>query len=144
MKNKLIPLHVLAVAVVINVYAFILRHPVEFGSCDKLYLFNGKKTCVDNIYYSLGEPLQIYGLSLLVISITLFFLKKTVIHAWWKFGITWTVLTAIFVYKAPTYGHPFFPIEKGTVSLFMAGLFILISLILIIRKSRQLRKENGI
>jgi hypothetical protein len=141
MKNKLLPLYILTIAILLNVGAFVLRSPLEFGFCEKIYTFNGYDGCLDKIDLEIGEPLQIYALALFVISVALFFVDKKVFLSWAKFGAVWTFLTAIFVYKSPTYGHPFFPIEKGTVSLFMAVLFILISLILIIYGSRRSSKQ---
>jgi len=78
---------------------------------------------------------------LFLFSVITYRMKEVVINRWLKFVYIWVPLTVILVFLAPEYDSSLLPLEKGTVALTMSGLFVFISLLIILvsylRKTKQ-------
>lgn len=92
--------------------------------------------------YTIADPISNFASSLLVISVFLCFVTDQVFFSWLTFAKWWIPLTILLIVISPTNGSSaFFPafFSKELTSMWMGGLFVLISLLLIIIKSLSLR-----
>ncbi|HEY9481089.1 MAG TPA: hypothetical protein VIR98_02560 [Candidatus Paceibacterota bacterium] len=144
MKNKVLPITILLIAVLGNVAAYIIRNPLDFGVCEKAYLFNNKETCVDSSILGMGKPLQIFAVCLLITSILLIFFNKKVFIAWIKFGILWTIVSLFLIFESPIFANGIVGIQRDDVARVTGVLLILISLIILITKSIKLKRAEGV
>lgn len=83
--------------------------------------------------------LELYSIVILISLFLLFLLRIEVYKSWRKFALIYLPLAVLAIHAAPESGDMLFDISKETVTIFFAGLFLLISLILIIVKSLTLR-----
>ena len=73
----------------------------------------------------------------------LFTWRQGVFNSWKKFTLVYFLIYLFFIILVPwNWGDVFLPVYKGTVALSLSVLYFLISLILIIFKSIQLRNKN--
>lgn len=99
------------------------------------------ETAIDAV----AVPLGFFTLSLIPISLLLFFLREEVFRAWWRFA-RWYLSVAILIVIVSGGGG----VASGLGSLWdqelavwwTAGLFLIISLTLIIYKSLKLRSQQ--
>jgi ABC-type Fe3+ transport system permease subunit len=79
--------------------------------------------------------------SLFLISLIALFVRESVFRTWFQFAKWWIPASFLLVSVSPDGSHGFFPalFTKESMSLWTAGLFLITSLILIIKKSIQLR-----
>lgn len=94
------------------------------------------------IYKFVAEPLFNLSLSLLIISAIIIFVRDQIFYSWLKFAYWWLSITILLVLIVPTNDGSLLPITKEIVSLWMSGLFIFISLVIIVIKSLKLRKTD--
>ncbi len=99
---------------------------------------NGTVVCLDDI----GELLFLFSISVLFILIPLSFVRDQIFNSWLRFSYWWLPITIIMFSIVPKYDGSLLPVTKEIVSLWMSGLFIFISLIIIIKKSLELRKTD--
>lgn len=80
-------------------------------------------------------------LSALIVSPTLFFIRDAVFLAWLRFAIAWFVITVILIALAPvsTGGWMSFGPTKELVSIWMGGLFVIVSLAKLAWDSKKAR-----
>lgn len=100
----------------------------------------------DDIVFSVLEPLFNISLSVVMASFFLFFTRNEVFASWFKFAKWWLPLSLILIILSPTDGSSaFFPalFSKELTSMWMGGLFVVISLLLIGVKSLQLREKGS-
>ncbi|MEK7520288.1 MAG: hypothetical protein AAB581_03555 [Patescibacteria group bacterium] len=93
------------------------------------------------------EPLFFFSIAIFTISIILYFLREEIFHSWARFTKWYLPLAAILiVFVADSRGGLFIGFGGGFdregMVWFTAGLFFIISLILIIYKSLKLRRER--
>jgi hypothetical protein len=86
-------------------------------------------------------PVLFFFPTMLVIQIATWRLNEQIIATWIKFLSWWVPLSIILIIVTPNTKGMFFPNLKEIFGLVLPGLFLLISLILIIKKSIQLRGE---
>lgn len=91
--------------------------------------------CMDYLHSFLGFFIPI--LPVFALSIIAYFLREEVFRAWMKFVYWWIPLTMFMILISPEYGQELMPVEKGTVAVFFSGIFIIVSLIIMIIKSRS-------
>ena len=95
-----------------------------------------------DISYSIARASLIFPV-LLFFVLGFLFTKKTPPSSWVSFSFLWVPLTLFAVFLSPVHGSPFLPINQSLVSFLMSGLFVLISLIIVLVKSLSLRKQGG-
>ncbi|MFM7088428.1 MAG: hypothetical protein ACKOW9_02770 [Candidatus Paceibacterota bacterium] len=98
--------------------------------------------CYDYINFVL--LLTMFFGTFFVFSCVFFLVKKDKVFASWKrFTSIYFLIYLFFIILVPwNWGDVFLPIYKGTVALVLSVFYFLISLILIIFKSIQLRNKN--
>jgi hypothetical protein len=101
------------------------------GSCHNSYVgFCGSaSTFIENISIWIDLLLPLFLLSLITYK-----MSDEVYRAWFRFVRWWVPATIVLVLLSPSYGHGLIPVDKGRVSLLLSGLFLLISLVIIIIK----------
>ncbi len=91
-----------------------------------------------------AEPLFFGSLSLFIIFLILLFTKKAVWNAWKKFGIWYIPLATFLIFIAPSSSDGSFGFSMGFdregVTMFTSGLFMIISLLIIVIKFWKLRR----
>ncbi len=95
--------------------------------------------------YSLGETLFVLSITLLFVSFLVTFVSHVVFNSWLRFAAWWIPLSIILIVITPETGNSWMPlyfIGKGTVTVLMASLFTIISLILIAWKTFAVRKTS--
>ena|SRR3989338_468225 len=67
--------------------------------------------------------------------LTVYWMRDEVYRAWFKFARLWIPLSMLAILVAPEYStNVINPIEKGTVAIFFSGIFIVVSIVIIIWK----------
>lgn len=120
-------------------YGYLAVNNEELGLCK---MENGKQICFIH-YNDFIDPLIFAAVFLIVVSFCLFFIPDSIFKKWLRFAIAWLVVEVIFVAISPTYtgGWMNFGPTKELVSIWMGVLFVIISLVLIIRQSVKERKK---
>lgn len=98
------------------------------------------------LYNPYIDPIMFLSLSLLVVSPLLFFIRDEVFLKWLRFSVIWFGVTAVAVAFSPEYAGgwgPSFGPTKESVSIWMASLFVIISLAKITWDSRQRNSTSG-
>lgn len=129
-KTVLMTSFILSVASVASLFStqIHLCPPFSYGRCVDFF----------DAFFIISFPI----IPLFIFSLITYKMKDDVFRLWWKFAGIWTLLSMSAIIAAPEYsGNILSPIEKGSVALFFAGMFVLISTILIIYKSLSLRKK---
>lgn len=108
----------------------ISRYSVDIGICD-----NYSSNCFDY-----GYVLMLYSLisiPFILFSIITYKLRQQAFDSWRNFSIIWIPLSFLVIsfFPTETHGMDFFPVIKGTVSLFLASVYSIISLLIILFKS---------
>lgn len=101
---------------------------------------------LDSWYNSYTDPSMFLSLSLLFVSIVMFFINDVIFKKWLRFAIVWFVLAVIFIMLAPEYQGGWLGIgpEKESVSVWMSILFVILSLGKIAWESWRIRKNEGV
>jgi 4'-phosphopantetheinyl transferase EntD len=98
---------------------------------------NDEWTCKNYYVYSLigdAEQLLLFSAFLsFLFSTILLFLKEAVFTAWWKFAKWYLIVAAVLVALSPVQGGGLMPIDAEIVSWWLATLFFIASLVIIIR-----------
>lgn len=142
MKSKFTTILVSGIGVIAG---YILAHPLSFGICNRIYTFNNTRGCLDNSIWSVGEPLFIFAVVIFVLAVLLAVFGDRIYISWLRFAAWWIPLSVIFIAVTPSTSNswmPLFFIGKDTVTIVMAGIFTLISLILIAVKTLAARKAQ--
>ena len=112
------------------VLQFVLIFPEKIGICSLIKSSECNRGFINSIY---RDPLYILSISVLLMSITTFFISNTVFNVWKKFTYFCIPLFLILVLLTPeTTGNMLFDMDKEFVSMVLSGLYIIISLLLII------------
>ena len=94
-----------------------------------------------------GQTLGVFSITIFLLSLILLFLREEVFRAWFKFARIYIPLTLVFIFLSALspgggswgVGNNF---DGEAATWFFSGLFLLISLILIVRKSWKLKKSS--
>ena len=86
----------------------------------------------DQLCTSIGLILMIF-IPTLVFSIVTYFIKDQVFYIWRNFSFFWIPITLVLIFLTPeTTGNMLFDMDKQFVAMVLSGLYIIISLFLII------------
>ena len=93
--------------------------------------------------FTLGQPLFLLSLSILVVSFILYFVRKEVFLAWSKFALWFIPLSIFLIFLAPKRTNDFLnPFDKKMTVTLLSSLFFLTSLVIIIVKASRLEEES--
>lgn len=88
----------------------------------------------------IGEPLYRLAIAVLIPCVVLLLNNEATFRAWFRFAAWWIPLSVLLIALTPVNGGSWMPlylVNKETVTFLVGGLFIAISLIGIVRKSRK-------
>lgn len=92
-------------------------------------------------YYSSAFSVWGGSSAIFIVSILLFFVREEVFNSWKTFAYWWIPLSVLLILAAPSQGGGLISIDRELVTWWMAGLFFLLSLLIIAVKSYKLRGE---
>lgn len=126
---------VLAIGIFFAILFVLFILPRLFGLCDEY-----SSGCRDPYYYKAIAIL--WAPFLLVMSLALYPLSNKIFKTWILFTIPWIVGSTIVVLLTPPVINMYEPDYKGILPLSLSAIYLLISLLIIIVRSIQLRLEN--
>jgi len=131
---------VLFVGMIMLAYGYVVINNEKLNLCKSE---DGIDVCILH-YNSYIDPVMFFSLAVILISLVLFFISDSIFKKWLHFALIWFLLTIILIIFAPvsTGGLMNFGPTKESVSIWMAFLFIISSLILIAYQKYKLRKNN--
>ena len=120
-----------------------------FGYCPEGegYIFGSESRCFNHLGDSIGQPLLMLSLSLMIITFILLFLRPEIFKTWSKFAMVAIPLGAILIALTPVQSSSGVIAGLGigedreSVTWAVSILFLLISLTIIVIKSIKLRKK---
>jgi hypothetical protein len=131
---------ILAFALILFGVSYVLRHQLLFGLCDQVYTTDAYSGCLDKGQRTIGQPLLLLTLALLLVTPFLFFVRDDVFKKWLWFALVWFGISIFFIALAPAYNHGLFSMmnpTKESVSLWMSVLFIPLSIGLLLWSSKR-------
>ena len=116
-----------------------------------LFLGIMEQKCYENVHSScwqywdkIPESFQVLYLAfpILLFSLITYKLRDEVFETWIKLTKWWVIGTAVLVLIAPAQGHSLLPVTKEIISIFSAGIYALISTVVVISKSVILKQKK--
>lgn len=117
---------VLTCGVSIFCYSWVASYGNKLGLCKTI---NKVRDCIIN-YNSFVDALAFYSVSLIVISLFLFFITDKIFLKWLRFAAIWVILSIILIALTPEYpsGGIMSGPDREMVSIWLGGLFVVVSL----------------
>ena|SRR3989338_412599 len=129
-------LSILSLATLVTaIIAFFLSRPIRSGFCGR-----GDTGCTALFGDSIGTPLLSFSVSILVLSLIFRLLPHGVFYSWLSFAKYFLVGVVVLIVLTPVADNSILNFDREFMSLLLAGIFLGVSLILIIYK--QLRRES--
>lgn len=126
--------------VIICVCSFIISLIIWLGC---VVIFNDY--CYENINDTITGFLMLFAPIVFSSSFLLLFLREEIFRSWQKFAIIWVPISILLIARAPAqrdcfFGGPFcYGLDREGMIWFTAGIFFIVSLIIIAVKSWKLR-----
>lgn len=88
--------------------------------------------------------LLVYSMAVFICLIILYFLPEQALNSWWKFARIYVPISAVVVAIMPTSNGfmGFYSSDKEYYTWLVSVLFVLISLVLIVRAHRRLKRQD--
>ena len=100
------------------------------------------------VYKTIAEPLFDFSVAIIIISIFLIFVRQEVFRAWLRFAYVWMPLSLVVIYLSAGWTGGGFGIpnvlDQETVAIIFSGLFVIISLLLVIWKHFTFRRSSQV
>lgn len=129
---------IVIVSGVISIILVVLNYIGTFRLCGGYYYGE----CMDIAYNIIINFFPV--IPLFIFSLIIYKMREEIFESWWKFAKIWIPLSMLAILVAPSYSHNWiFPIVKGSVALFSSSIFVIISLVLIIRQSIKEKKVRS-
>jgi hypothetical protein len=99
--------------------------------------------CSAVIGEGVGVPLMLFGVCILFLSLLLRFLNEKIFRTWSRFALIYLPIAALLLYLTPVQCDAPLGLctDRELVTWWLAGLFVIVSLIIIIVKLVRLRKR---
>lgn len=115
-----------------------------YGDFNTIIPCKGYKKILLDIDDYLGVPMVFFSVSLIVLSLIIFFLNNSIIKKWLKLSIPLAIFCWIIILITPVSSLGFLTPERAQVSIWMSTLFLVISIIMItiwtIQEKKKLKK----
>ncbi len=152
-NNKILIIGSSIVFILLSLFVWILTSN-KLDYCTTSYLYQSTSrfldlVCSNSIAEGVLLPAWLFSAIVAVMSFILLFLKKQIFNSWVKFAILFIILSAIWITFVPSNcgggwgGFGGCTFDKETVAMFTAGLFLMISILIIAIKSYKLRKKEN-
>lgn len=133
-------------SLIMTLFAFIYANPISFRICEENYAY-GMDSCLGYGNESAAPFFFLYPIVMIFISLISLFLHEQILYAWLRFSVVYVPLAILFILnttKSYEWGSWLFSFdETALIGVFTLGLYSLISLILIARKSAVIRKRQA-
>ncbi len=132
---------VLIVAGIIAVVPIILEYLGTYSVCDFVLMNGHQGSCP---FVMSGMELVLFPtIPLSLFSLITYKMSEGVFQAWWRFARIFVPLAMFLILITPAYTHNWmFPVTKGTVAVALSALFVLISVIRIVRAYRRSKQTS--
>lgn len=137
-KNKIYG--ILITSVIAISISLVLALPEKFGLCAKNDI-----NCLHSYIDNFNEIIQVIfflSIPVVIISFVLLFLREQVFNAWSKFAVIFLPVAVILIIITPTTKKTIIDFDKESVTLLLASIFLITSLLIIFIKSFKLRREG--
>jgi hypothetical protein len=124
---------------------YVLNNQLLFGICDRSYSTDSYQGCLDTAGINIGKPLFFLSIAILLVSIPLFFVRDEVFLKWLKLSSVWWFFSIILIALTPSSYHSFLNLnpDRESVSLWLSGLFVIVSLAKLIWDTRKPRQNTS-
>jgi len=116
----------LITGIIIFGYSWVASYGDELGLCN---LENGVEKCILN-YNSYVDSLGFFSISIIIISLSLFFITDKIFIKWLRFATVWIILSIFLIVITPEYSGGWISMnpDRESVSIWMGVLFVILSL----------------
>ena len=135
MKTRKPVLQTLLVSFILFVVALILTSPSTFALCKA-----GDTYCFDPYDEMFGQPGGIFSVALIVLSLILLIVPR-VFHSWLRFAKYYLPIAVVLIILSPVSDGSILGFDKEFMSWLLAGVFFIVSLILIICKQIRAKAQ---
>lgn len=97
-------------------------------------------TYINRYFTSLGTFIFSFSVSFCGVLIGIYFSKKKAFNAWKKFAMFYLPISIVLIMLSPTTNMNFIGFDKELTTLWLAGIFFIISIIIILAK----REKHGV
>ncbi|MDH4330108.1 MAG: hypothetical protein OEV93_00975 [Candidatus Moranbacteria bacterium] len=130
MKSKKKESIILMTSIILFLIGYAIVYPENMGICDR-----NNDACIYSMpTFTIGEPLLFGSISLVVVSIFLFFTNKKSFDIWKKFSIIYLPIAIILILITPVTSGGLININKELTTMWLAGIFFVVSLGIIFGK----------
>jgi len=119
----------LIIGIVTAAVGFMLSDPISLEICR-----HNDISCDSAIGEGVGQPLMMGSVVFLIITFILLFTSQQVFNVWKKFALVFIPLGALAIIFTPITCHEFICFDKESVIWAVSGLYIAISLLIIVYK----------
>jgi len=98
MKTKAI-----VITLCVVVVGYIISNPLVLHLCKETYVFNGIIGCSDESIKTLGSPLLIFSLFVLLTNVVVAFLPEKFFFSWLKFALWAVPIAVVLIWLTPVY-----------------------------------------
>jgi len=136
MKINLVVIRFLILTFALFVVGVALLFPSNFGFCP-----SNVGGCAFRLEEAFAQPVLISTVALFVIFLLLLFLNPLFFVSWKKFAIWYIPVASLLIAITPTIANDFAP-DRELVTLFLSGLYVALSLLVIGIKYLRLRSRG--
>ena len=126
-KKRLVILSLISIVI-----GVVLIDPIVSGICSK-----GDYSCDDLVGGGIGVTLALFSLVTFFASLLLLKMSDSVFHSWSRFAKWYIPVAAVLIFLSPTTSVGIMGFDKEIVTWLLAGIFFIVSLGIILVKSRQ-------
>ncbi|MFC1608810.1 hypothetical protein ACFL2R_03050 [Patescibacteria group bacterium] len=135
MDYRKIVRNMIITCVVLIGMSVVLASPEVFGLCPK-----GDLSCVRGFIHKFDEVIQTvfyFAFAIGIVSLGLYFTGQKSFNIWKKFSMIYLPVALILVLMSPSVNMQFIGVDRELVTLWLAGIFFVISLIIIFTKREK-------
>lgn len=118
--------------------SIVLLEPTTFGLCPLEY-----KYCFEPYDDNIGQPVSVFALVLLIISLLLLFVREQKFNSWLRFAKYYLPIAAAIIFLSPGIDSTIGGFDKEFMTWLLAGIFFVVSLGIIIFSSRKRQNTLG-
>lgn len=117
----------------------VIIDPYMLGFC-----VTDKSLCIfDSLANVLGKPLIIIFLPIFIVSVAMFCFKEQIFNSWIRLVYFWFPITALLIILTPEYDNSLLNIQRDSITLLMAGLFLVGTVIIVVYEFFKLSKKDS-
>lgn len=131
---------ILLYSIFLFLIGIVLANVYEIGLCKTLF-------CFDIVEDGIGVPVGFFSIVLFVLSFILLFLREEIFQSWWKFTKIFIPISLLLILVNSFSSHGSFlagslGFDAELTTWWTAGLFFIISLIIIVYRTISIRRKE--